>query len=238
MSNLITLSTQTRACVPGAGLRLLVLDAGPTECAAIDLDSGAFVRGHWPVPDPAPTQSGSPGREEELVQHPVLRPYCSAKAVIGIDDAPPDPSRPEAVPFAGPPEPGRPLPHRKLRGYLEAMIAPTRMPLLGFLGPSIRFWQMSGTHPSLSLIRPTQGPQLLIDHGEVKARFEWDGLQHCLEVSNQLLCSAALAAGAPRLSGDALAAVLGYRPRYMLIALTRPRDGYCHKTVGAILPRP
>lgn len=238
MSNLITLSTQTRSRVPGTDLQLLVLDAGPTECAAIDLASGAFVRGCWPAPDARGIPASEPDRGQALARQLVLRAYWSAKAVIGTDDAPPDPSRPEAVAFAGPPELGHRLPHRKLRGYLEALIAPTRMPLLGFLGPSIRFWQMSGTHPSLSLLRPTQGPQLLVDHGGVKARFEWDGLQHCLEVSNQAVCSTALATGVPRLSGDTLAAVLGYRPRYLLIVLTGPREGYCHKSVGAILPRP
>ncbi len=117
-------------------------------------------------------------------------------------------------------------------------MAPTRIPLLGFLGPSIRFWQMSGTHPSLSLVRPTLGPQLLIQGNVVRARFEWDGLEHNLVVTHKRTRSIALASGAPRLSGDALATVLGYHPRYLLIALTKPHDGYCHKALGAVLPKP
>ncbi len=117
-------------------------------------------------------------------------------------------------------------------------MAPTRVPLLGFLGPSIRFWQMSGTHPSLSLLRPTQGPQLLVENEIVRVRFEWDGLGHSLPVSNDWVAAAALASGSLRLSGEVLARVLGYQPRYLLIALTHPQDGYCHKAVGALLPKP
>ncbi len=225
MSTLITLSTQplTRIAVPGAGLDLVVLDSRPGECSGIDMDSGAFVRGHWP---------------SAIDVAEFAAPYRVGHAVIGDDDAPPDPSRPEAVPFTGPPEPGRRISNRRMRTYLEALMAPTRIPLLGFLGPSIRFWQMSGTHPSLSLLRPTQGPQLLVDGDTVRARFEWDGLEHSLVVSNERARSVALGFGAPRCSGDALATALGYRPRYLLISLTKPQDGYCHKAVGAILPKP
>lgn len=219
-------------------MQLIILASGPSECAAIDVDSGAFVRGYWPTA----VEPGRDAREPAGVREPAgdlaLLPYWSASAVIGRDDAPFDPSRPEAVPFERPPQQAGQVPHRKVRGYLEALMAPSGIPLLGFLGPSIRFWQMSGTHPSVSLLRPTQGPQLLVEHGTVKARFEWDGLRHCLMVSDHAVCSAALAAGAPRLSGDALAAALGYRPRYVLVVLTRPHEGYCHKSVGAILPKP
>lgn len=224
MSTLITLSNQIQipAAAPGTGLELMVLDAGWGECAGIDLDTGAFLRGHWA------------GHTEP----PSLRPYGGARAVVAEDDAPADPSRPEAVAFTGPPEARGRISHRKARSLVDALMAPTRIPLLGFLGPSIRFWQMSGTHPSLSLVRPTQGPQLLVEQDTVKARFEWDGLEHVLMVSHEWVRSAALAAGTPRLSGEVLAGVLGYHPRYLLIALTRPQDGYCHKAVAALLPKP
>lgn len=208
--------------MPGSGLELIVLDSGPGECSGIELESGTFIRGYWP-------DTGQPGDR--------VAPYGVAGAMIGEDDAPPDPSRPEAVAFDGPPQPRGRISHRRVRAYLDALMAPTRIPLLGFLGPSIRFWQMSGTHPSLSLLRPTHGPQLLHDRGKVWARFEWDGLEHALIVANDRLRAAVLDSGMPRCSGDALAAILGYRPWYLLISLTRPQDGYCHKAVGAILPK-
>lgn len=224
MSTLITLSNQIQTPVapPGTSFELMVLYADSDECAGIDLDTGAFVRGHWP----------------ESATSLDLQPYLQATAVVAVDDAPADPSRPEAVAFTGPPDLGGRVPHRKARSYIDALMAPTRIPLLGFLGPSIRFWQMSGTHPSLSLLRPTQGPQLIIEDETVKARFEWDGQEQVLEVSNERIRAAALGAGSLRLAGETLATVLGYPPRYMLVGLTRPQDGYCHKVAAAILPKP
>ena len=44
------------------------------------------------------------------------------------------------------------------------------------------------------------------------------------------------AARRERLSGKDLANALGYRPHYVLTALSRPRDGHCYKVCAAILP--
>jgi hypothetical protein len=41
-----------------------------------------------------------------------------------------------------------------------------------------------------------------------------------------------------RLSGKALSTALGFRPHFIVVSISRPRDGHCYKTVTAILPRP
>jgi hypothetical protein len=39
------------------------------------------------------------------------------------------------------------------------------------------------------------------------------------------------------LSGKALATALGFRPHYLLVTLTKPRDSHCYKVCTAVLPR-
>jgi hypothetical protein len=46
------------------------------------------------------------------------------------------------------------------------------------------------------------------------------------------------AARRDRLSGKDPEGALGFRPHYLVVVLSRPRDGHCYKTVAALLPRP
>ncbi|MGH9064439.1 MAG: hypothetical protein ACRD0L_10805 [Acidimicrobiales bacterium] len=222
MATVLTNPTPTRATRPGTRLRLICLSSGPGDCAGIDVDSGAFVRGRWEPP-------ADPG----------LRPYEFVTAVIAGDDGPPDLARPEGATFEGPPEPAGRLPRRRVRRHLRALAAPTGRPLLGFPGPAIAYWLVPGTHPSLALVRPSRGPQLVVGlDGAVKARFEWDGLDHCLPVLDRRVRSIVSSTGRPRLAGDAMATVLGHRVRHVLVALADPEAGHCHKSVAALLPPP
>jgi hypothetical protein len=40
------------------------------------------------------------------------------------------------------------------------------------------------------------------------------------------------------LSGKGLSTALGFKPHFVVVSISRPRDGHCYKTVTAILPRP
>ncbi len=40
-----------------------------------------------------------------------------------------------------------------------------------------------------------------------------------------------------RLQGKDLASALGFKPHYLVAAVSTPRDGHCYKTVRALLPR-
>lgn len=224
---------QARSSAPGTRLRVLVLASGPGRCTGIDVASGAFVRGRW-----------------ASAADPEAPPYRLADAVIAADEAPPDPACPEDVLLERPPQPAGRLPRRRTEHYLRALEAPPGLPLLGFRGPAIPYWQVPGTHPSLALLRPTRGPQLAIASGQpddaghgpalpaARARFQWGGLEHSLPVADPRLVTLALATGRHRLSGDALARAVGYRPRYILVALTGPEGGHCYKSVATFLPPP
>lgn len=221
MGSVTTTPARTRACVPGARLGLLVLSTGPGSCVGIDLDSGAFVRGYWADP----VEAG-------------LRAYEVGRATIADDDAPPDPAQPEAVQLQRPPEAAGHLSRHRVNHYLKALEAPANQPLLGFLGPAIRYWMVPGTHPSLALVRTSEVLQLVVAPGDdmVRARFAWGGLVHSLPVLDRRVHALVMASGRSRVSGRALADVLGYLPRHLLAALTGPVDGHCYKSVAAVLP--
>lgn len=227
----------TRTGRPGDGLRLLVLAQGAGSCAGIDLRSGALVRARWEPP-----------------WEPDLAAFHVASGVIANDDAPPDPACPEAVTLEGPPRLGRRLPRWRIERYLRPLLAPGGSALLGFTGPALPYWMVPGTHPSLTLVHPTRGPNLVLeapggpaprtrpgggrtDVG-VWAWFEWDGVEHYYPLLDGRLAPAMATARRPRLAGQALAAALGGRPRHLVVALSPPREGHCYKTVVAILPRP
>lgn len=206
----------------GSEVRLVVLAPGIEECAALDRASGAFV---W---------------IELLGAEPhQLQRFDVVAAQLTLDDEIPDPARPEAVRLGRPLETVGRFRGRGARRFLNSLVLPPGQPFLGFPGPSTRYWSITGTSPSLALIVPDRGPQLLRRRdGNLKARFLWGGVEHQLAVGDPQLVDAMLASGAARLSESQLESALGFRPEYLLIALTPPIDGHCYKTVAAALPKP
>jgi hypothetical protein len=58
-----------------------------------------------------------------------------------------------------------------------------------------------------------------------------------LPVEDRLAIRSIGAARRERLAGKDLATALGFRPEYLLVSLTQPRDGHCYKVLTAVLPR-
>jgi hypothetical protein len=215
--------TPTRTADDGSLLRLLVLAPDEGGCAAVDLDSGAFVRAEAP---------GGEVLED-------FAPYDVVETRLAGSEEPPDPARPEAVVLAERPRRIGQLRGRRANRYLHALLAPQSAPLLGFPGPAAPYWTVTGAHPSLALVAPELGPAVVRRNpGVIRARFRWGGRDHSLPVACRRLRAAFLDSGRPELGGEALARRLGFRPRYLLLALTRPRLGHCYKTVAAALPPP
>ena len=71
----------------------------------------------------------------------------------------------------------------------------------------------------------------------VWVRFGWGRSDNWLPVEDPLAERALDVARRDRLSGKDLAAALGFKPHYLVAAVTTPRDGHCYKTVRAVLPR-
>ncbi|MHB1487375.1 MAG: hypothetical protein ACYCS7_03320 [Acidimicrobiales bacterium] len=222
----------------GAHLDLMILACRPGSCEAIDLGSGALVRAGFPVatshPDVPPADPDVP------TVRPDLAPFDTVSATIAPSDDLFDPARPEAVALVAPPQRSGRLNGRRARRYLEALLAPAGKDLLGFPGSAAPYWSIKGSHPSVSLVEPERGPHLSIKPNQdvVRCRFGWGGIDHVLPVVDEGLISALARTGRASSAGALLANSLGFRPRYLLVALTPPIDGRCYKTVAAALPKP
>lgn len=207
-----------------AEIRLLVLSCTFDDTTGVDLSSGSVVRLRVSWPD---------GHE------PDLAPFDIAEAALAEDPERDDLAHPEAVSAAALPRQVGTLRGRPVRRVLHRLAAPPRGPLLGFPGQAAPYWEFTGSRPSVALVVPTRGPQLLrrrVD-GSTWVRFGWARDDVWLPVDDRHAARSLDAARRDRLSGKALATALGFRPHYLLTALSRPREGHCYKTCTAILPR-
>jgi hypothetical protein len=130
------------------------------------------------------------------------------------------------------------LSRRKLRRALAGATASGPGPLLGFSGSSRPYWQFRGDQPSVALVVPTQGPTLFVraEDGSCWSRFSSVRDDNWLPVDDARATAALWASQRSQLSGRDLAAALGFPVRYVLVGLSRPRDGHCVKRLLALLP--
>lgn len=193
------LETPRRAREAGVELTLLVLSVSTLGLAAIDLDSGAVVR------------TGA-----DLLGGLALRPYDVVSAQLAAATNPLDPTQPEAVTLAAAPIPLRRLAPRRAERWLRPLLHPEWSHLLGFAGPSIPFWEVDGSRPSVAIVaaRATIG---VGDDGLVRCRFPWRSLVHDLPVA------------VSRTSG------LPSEAARVVVALTTPVEGHCYKVVAGLL---
>jgi len=208
----------------GATLRLLVLASTPDDTVAIDLASGALLRVRVAWPD---------GHQPDLASFDLV------EVTLAADPERDDLAQPEAATAADLPRHVGTLRGRRVRRLLKAVSAPADGHLLGFPGASAPYWEFRGVRPSVALIVPTRGPQL-IRRGEGSSawvRFGWDREDIWLPLEDAEAVRCLDAARRDRLSGKALATALGFRPQYLLATITPPRDGHCYKVCNALMPR-
>ncbi len=222
--------TLYRVVVPGARLRLLVLaaDGGGDGggdiggcvggCVGVDLDTGAFVRAAHPA-------GADPPGAFEVVEGEI------AGAV-----EPPDPARPEALELAAPPRPVGRLSVRRADRLLAPLHHPPRLPLLGLAADAVPYWTLSGDSPSLALVDLRADARLRAGESGAECHFNWQGVDHDLPFTDGRLLAAIERQFTIRPTRGDVQRLLGYRPRRLLVLLTAPIDGYCHKTVAALLP--
>lgn len=198
----------------GATLELMVLAGYGPHCAGVDLASGTLVRA-W-----------SPGPPEEP-----LELYDVVSVVLDADvDALPDPAEPEALVLAGPPVRSRRLTGRKAERLLRPLVHPKHQPLLGFAAPAVPFWERRADHPSIALVEP-QGPVTLWREGNYLAcRFGWLGHERELPCLDRRI--------AARMDRAGMRVMPARRGNRLVISLTPPIEGMCHKVVETVLPRP
>ncbi len=208
----------------GAELSLLVLACNEEDTTAIDLASGALIRlrVEWPV-----------GHD------PDLAPFDLVEARLAADPETDDLAQPEAATSDGLPRHVGTMRPRRARKLLRALAARPDGPLLGVPGASAPYWEFRGQRPSAALLVPDRGPQFIRRAREDSTwvRFGWDREDVWLPVECVEPTRALDAARRDRLSGKALGTALGFRPYYLLVALSQPREGYCYKVCTAVLPR-
>jgi hypothetical protein len=196
-------------------LEMLVLAAEPHACVSVDVASGAFVRARYP--------DGAFAR---------LAPLDVATAEVAAPDTPLDTTRPELVDLATAPRRVGRLGRRRAERLLRPLLHPRGRPLLGFVGPAVRFWTLTGDRPSVAIVEPERGPRLRPAAHGYDCHFQWQGLRHVLPLADR-----GAAAALDRWGPAHLARVLGFPPRRLLVALTPPVNGYCYKVVAGLLPR-
>jgi hypothetical protein len=208
----------------GTTLTLLVLACHPEDTTGVDLASGAMVRVRvvWP--------------EEH---HPDLEPFDVVETQLAEEPERDDLAQPEAVTAVGLPRHLGTLHGRSVRQLLGQLSAPIEEHVLGFPGAAAPYWEFRGFRPSLALIEPTKGPVLFRRIGDrtTWVRFGWGRSDNWLPVEDPHLERALDVARRDRLQGKDLAAALGFKPTYLVAAVSSPRDGHCYKTVRALLPR-
>jgi len=219
--------TPRRDRLPVAGgveLRLLVLACTAEDTTAVDLSSGALVRIRVPWPD---------GHE------PDLAPFDVVEARLADDPESDDLAQPEAASAGDLPRHIGTLRGRRVRRLLRRLAASPDGPLLGFPGPAAPYFDFRGAQPSVALVVPTRGPQLIrrLADGSTWVRFGWQRDDVWLPVEDRQAARVLDAARRDRLSGKSLAAALGFRPQYLLTSVSQPRQGHCYKVCSAILPR-
>lgn len=198
---------------PGTVLRLLVLATGPRHCVGVDLQSGALARAWSPGP-----------------LNPGTAPYDIVKVTLSDDgDLVPDPSEPEAVPLASPPEADGHMSARAARRLVKPLLHPVKGPLLGSHGATVPFWERAADRPSVAVAEPPGGVLVTVDSGQLWCHFRWSRTPHVLACRDPRL-ETALASRGRRTAR--------FRPGTLaVVALSPPVDGHCYKVVEAVLPR-
>jgi hypothetical protein len=205
------------AVTPGTTLELLVLASHGGHCAGVDLDSGALVRA-WSAASPIRRL-----RAYDVVQ------VTLAEMNSGLD-AIPDPCEPEALVLAAPPELVRHIHGRRVARLLRPLLHPAGQPLLGLPNSFVLFWERRADHPSIALVEPEGPINLWRDGSYLACRFAWLGHERELPCLDRHLAAQMDREGQTHLTAG--------RDDRLLVALTPPIDGRCHKVVEAILPPP
>jgi hypothetical protein len=199
---------------PGVTLTLLVLAGDGVCCSGVDLASGVLVRTWAPEP---------PERR--------LRPYDVVEVTVATEaQGTPDPDAPEALMLASAPEAIGRLRGRRVERLLRPLLHPRDAPLLSSHGPAVAFWERRADHPSIAVAEPSGPVVLRRDANFLGCCFDWQDRTRELPCLDRRL--------AALMDRDGRRIMEAPRRSRLLVALTPPIGGHCHKVVEAVLPRP
>ncbi len=203
-------------------LEIVVLANYGSEIFGIDFETRAFVR-----------------FEVDADRYPNLsfNPLALWKIKLGNQPTPADPSRPELIEVTDITPVGQIHKKRTIDQLGKECASPTSIPVLGFNGPSISYGQITGRSPSVTLIELTKRQAIRKNsYGEITISFPWAQVIASLPLGNEFEREVFERAGRPLNSDKEIASALGFRPKYVVVALARPRAGYCRKMAVGLLP--
>jgi hypothetical protein len=134
------------------------------------------------------------------------------------------------VMLVGPPRPVSRMSGRRCERLLRPLLHPRGQPLLGLAAPVIQFWERRPDHPSIALVEPEGPISLWRDGPYLACRFGWLGHERELPCLDRRLAAQMDRAGQ--------ATMLAGKDDRLVISLTPPIEGRCHKVVEAVLPKP
>jgi hypothetical protein len=160
-----------------------------------------------------------------------LRAYDVVHVTLAKDpEAVPDPSEPEGLKLAGGAERVGRITGRKAEKLLRPLVHPDGEPLLGSHAPALPYWERRPDHPSIGLVEPEGQVVLRREPAYLACRFRWLGAVRELPCLDRRIAGEMDRAGQIGRSAE--------RKTRLVVALTPPIDGHCHKVVSAVLPRP
>lgn len=199
-------------------LRFLLLASTPRGATGVDLATGALRRLEWTAPAPA------------------FAAYEIVEAHVRSDEAHPFPA--DTMLASDPVRIGS-MRGRKAEKLLRPLVYRGNGPLLGAATASVTYWTLGSGSPSVSLVAPAAGPVVERDgNARLRCRFRSGRLDHDLPLDDARLEERLSHPTAIRLSGGTLARALGWAPERLVVALTPPSEGRCHKIVAGLVPRP
>jgi hypothetical protein len=125
--------------------------------------------------------------------------------------------------------------NRQLDRLLSPLQLPAGSPLFGCEGPAIPMWALAST-PSVSLVEPEDDISIVTGRAGVVARFRWRGYTYELPIDDRRLLARLDWLPEQPVKGRSLAELIGFFPSRALLALGEPQQGYCYKSVAALLP--
>jgi hypothetical protein len=128
------------------------------------------------------------------------------------------------------------MPLKRAERLLAPLHHPPRLPLLGLAANAVPYWTLTGDRPSLALLELRNDARLRPGPFGPECHFVWQDTPHELMLADRRVLGAFDDRGLMRPSRGEVVRLLGYRPRRLLVMLTAPIDGYCHKAVAALLP--
>lgn len=199
-------------------LRVLLLASTPSCATAVDLGTGALRRLEWTEPAPA------------------FAAFETVEADVRSDETLPFPA--DTMLASDPVRVGS-MRGRKVEKLLRPLVYRGNGPLLGAATASVTYWTLGSGSASVSLVAPAAGPVVERDASErLRCRFRSGRLDHDLPLDDARLEERLSHPTATRLSGGTLTRALGWAPERLVVALTPPTEGRCHKVVAGMVPRP